>query len=187
MKIGYQGIEGSYSEEAAKKFAKQLKLENAQYVPLVNSQNIVKAFEDENIEYGVFAVKNHYAGVVLETKEALENTSKNLKCISKLELPVHHCVFKKDATIRNEDLEIIASHIQALMQTEKFRKKNLPNLEEKELEDTAIAARYLSEGKLDRSVAVICSKQAGMKFGLQLMYENVEDVKDNITDFEIYK
>ena len=187
MKIGYQGIEGSNSEEAARKFVEQLKLKDVQYIPLIKAQNIVQALEKGEIEYGVFAIKNHYAGKVIETEQAMNNSKIKLKCIQKLQLHIHHCIFKKDKTIKNEDLKEIASHIQALMQTEKFRTENLPNLKPKELEDTAIAAKYLSENKLNTDVAVICSKRAGNKYGLELMYENIEDVKDNLTDFAIYR
>ena len=42
MKIGYQGIEGSYSHQASLKFIKNLKYEDVQLVPLITSQNVVE-------------------------------------------------------------------------------------------------------------------------------------------------
>ena len=186
MKIGYQGIEGSNSEEAAKAFAQKLKIEKAEYVPLISAKNVIEELEQNKIDYGVVAVKNSYAGDVTETKKALEGATKKIKYIDELQLEIHHSIFKKDKIIRNEELKIIMSHPQAIAQTKEFRKENLPKLKEQEIEDTALAAKYLAEGKLDKTVAIICRKNAGLMYGLELMYENIEDAKDNKTQFRIY-
>lgn len=186
IKIGYQGIEGSNSEEAAKRFAQKLELKNAQYIPLVNSKNVIENLEQEQIDFGIVATKNNYAGKVIETINAIKEAKQEIKCLGKLELEIHHCIFKKNKDIRNEELKTIASHIQALIQTKEFRKRNLPNLKEQEVEDTALAAQYLKEGKLEKTVAIISRKEAGIMYGLELIYENIEDSKENTTEFAIY-
>ena len=186
-KIGYQGIQGSNSEEAAKQFAQKLQIENVEYVPLISSKNVIENLQQGNIDYGVVAIRNSYAGEVIETKEAIGKSEKKFECLQKLKLEIHHSIFKKNKNIKNEDLKIIASHSQALMQTKNFLRENLPNLHQQEVEDTALSAKYLAEGKFDETVAIICRKNAGEIYGLELMYENVEDKKDNLTEFAIYK
>ncbi len=186
MKVGYQGIVGSNSEEAAQIFVERLNLKDVEYIPLVNSQNVIAELENKNINFGVMATSNKYAGKVEETVKALKGCKKEFKCLDTIELPIHHCIFKKNKNIKNDSLKIIASHIQALLQTKQFRKDKLPLLQEKEVEDTALAAKYLAEGKLDDTVAIISRKNAGIMFGLELIYENVEDIKDNLTEFKIY-
>ncbi len=186
MKIGYQGIIGSNSEEAAYIFAERLNLKDVEFIPLINSKNVAESLEKGQIKYGVFATNNYYAGEVEETKKAIQELKIELNCLDELDLPIHHSIFKKNKEVRNEELTEIASHIQALLQTKEFRRKNLQNLKEVEVEDTALAAKYLAEGTLPKTTAIICRKNAGEMYNLELMYENIEDLKDNLTEFKIY-
>ena len=182
MKIGYQGIEGSNSEAVAKQFEKSLHKECV-LIPLVNSKNVVDALENNVIDYGVMATYNILGGIVTETKEALKN--KNFKLIETIRIPIHHCLFKK----KNVDLaniRTIASHEQALKQTNEHIRHLFPNVNTVQIDDTALAAKYLSEDILDNTVAVICRKNAGELFNLDLVYENIEDNTSNYTEFGIY-
>ena len=54
-KIGYQGIEGSNSEVAAKDMARNCLCVNPEFVPLTSSENVISALLQGNIDYGVFA------------------------------------------------------------------------------------------------------------------------------------
>ncbi len=186
MNIGFQGIEASNSEEAAKIFANKLNIKNANFIPLTTSQNVADKLKENEIDFGVFAMKNKLGGEVVETKNALNGNEEIFQKIDTLILKVHHSVFKKSKDVKEQDLKIIASHIQALLQTKNFRKTHFPSLQEMEVEDTAIAAKYLAEGKLNSDVAVVCKKEAGLMFGLDLMYENIEDDKENLTEFGIF-
>ena len=71
MKIGYQGIQGSNSEKAAKEFIKKNNLKNVELIPLVNSEQVVRSILEKKIEYGVMAIKNSIAGNVKETETVL--------------------------------------------------------------------------------------------------------------------
>lgn len=86
-----------------------------------------------------------------------------------------------------EQIEYIASHIQALSQTRINRNKLFPNWKEKETRDTALAARELNEDVLPNNYAVICRKNAGEYYGLRLVYENIEDDSSNETEFLVLK
>ncbi len=184
MLIGYQGMEGSNSEEAAKRFIEKMNFTSLKLIPLVTAENVARELKNKNIDYGVFALENVLGGVVKETEIAMKNQKFNLVCTEKIN--IHHCIFKK-TDINLKSIIGIASHIQALKQTKKNRKELFPDIKEIEVEDTAIAAKYLSQGKLAPNVAVICRKEAGKKYGLELIYENIEDNKENYTIFGIYK
>ena len=43
IRIGYQGIEGSNAEQAAKDLVEKLRLTDVEYVPLVDSPHVIKA------------------------------------------------------------------------------------------------------------------------------------------------
>ena len=181
MKIGYQGDFFSNSEEAAHLLVKKRGIQNAIFIPLISSQNVINALKNKEIDFGVMAIQNKIAGPVLETSLAL---TKEYEQIDTLALPIHHCLFKKTKT---SAINVVTSHIQALLQTKNYRKKFFPYLQEIESEDTALAAKKLSTGEISDSHAIICRKNAGLFYGLFLIKENIEDDKKNETTFGLFQ
>ena len=180
-KIGYMGIAGSFSEIAAMDMAKQMQMKDVEYEPLVCAVNILKALKEGEIRYGVLAVKNSTAGPVSEFVKAFADVP--YEVVKEYVLPIHHCLFKKSDKIKTEDLKIVASHPQALKQTEGNRKASYSHMKEQAIEDTAIGAEWLAKGRLSEDTGVICSKRAGESWGLDLIEENIEDSADNKTTF----
>ena len=155
MRIGYQGIEGSNSENAAKILSKELKLNNVELIPLITSANVTNELKLKNIDYGVMAIENTIGGLVEETRNALLDT--NISVLEEVSVQIHHCIFKK-SEINRDSIKNVASHVQALAQCNKNIEKLFPNCNIIETEDTSIAAKYLKEGILSDNTAVICSK-----------------------------
>lgn len=186
IKIGYQGEIGSNAEAATLEYTKCENINKEEYklIPLVNSQNVVNSLKTGEIDCGVAAIKNSIAGPVEETINTLKD--EKYEVVKRIVLPIHHCIFIKP-NINLEQVEFIASHIQALNQTRINRNKLFLNWKEKETRDTALAARELSEGALPDNYAVICRKNAGEYYGLHLVYENIEDDSSNKTEFLIMK
>lgn len=181
--VGYQGIEGSFSEEATIEFEKRLG-KSFEKVGLVTSEKVVDSLLSEKINYGVLATENTTAGVVEETRIALDKIEYEI--IDSLKLPIHHCVYiRKDKNVR--DIEAIVSHEQAIKQTVTNREKMYPNIKTIEVEDTAIAAKMLFDGKINDNYAVICSKRGGEINNLKLIGENIEDSDTNMTTFILVK
>lgn len=176
-RIGYQGIQGSNSEAASKQFVQRFALEPATLVPLVTSKDVVHALREGSIDYGAMAVYNKIAGDVVETKDALQTIDYDM--VGALAIPIRHCLFKHPDTPL-EDVTTIASHPQALLQTQNVRKQLYPTLTETETPDTALAAKQLSTGELPRTTMVLCSKQAGLQHGLHLVCEELKDLPDGI-------
>lgn len=181
IRIGYQGIAGSNSEAASAGFAVTQGMKNVEYVPLVCSARVVDALLAGDIDYGVMASRNHIAGYVRETEQALTGISYHLAAA--LCLPIHHCLFVKDPTVTSP--AVIASHPQALAQCKTTLSHDYPDAAQQEIEDTAIGARYLADGTLPANVGVLCRREAGEAFGLHLLQENLEDDPTNATDFII--
>lgn len=180
MKIGFQGDLFSNSEEASQIFAKKMHFENVEFIPLISSKNVVENLITKKIDYGVMATKNSIVGDVVETIDAL--TSK-IKCISLVEIPIHHCLFKKTPISR---IEYIASHIQALNQTRKTRELLFKNICEVECLDTALAAKMLAFGEYPENYGVICRQNAGEFYNLTLVQKNIEDTPLNQTTFGLF-
>lgn len=177
LHIGYQGIPGSNSEVASGQFVQRFALEPATLVPLVTSKDVVHALREGSIDYGVMAVYNKIAGDVAETRDALQTIDYDMA--GALAIPIRHCLFKHPDTPL-EDVTTIASHPQALLQTQIVRKQLYPTLSEVETPDTALAAKQLATGELPHTTMVLCSKQAGVQYGLHLVRDDMKDLPDGV-------
>lgn len=182
IRVGYMGIPFSNSAEMSERLAKAIGLEECEHVALMSSAGVVSALMDGSIDYGVLAVCNRFAGPVMETREALEG--KPIESIRMEWTHIHHCVFlkHKDAKVTK-----LVSHIQALLQSKDNLHRLYPNAEFSECEDTAYAAEMLADGTLSDDCAAVCRRDAGEHYGLYLAHENVEDNKENMTQFSIIR
>ena len=184
LMIGYQGVEGSNSEEAAKQLAIKNRLKEYTLLPLVSSFNVLDNVLKHRIDYGVIAVKNSKGGYVKESMIVLEKLK--LKKVDEITIPITHHLFVKSERITKKDIQYIASHPQAFKQC----KNNLENNYNKAIllgdEDTATAARKLSLGIFKDDTAVLCRLNAGKMNDLFLLERNLEDTNDNKTTFEMY-
>ncbi len=189
MKIGYQGDIGSNNEVAVEKFIKRnSKLKFASYmerIPLITAHNVIDSLLNEQIDFGVCAVRTFTessAAKVAETTEALKETSHLLEAIDVLRLPIHHCLF----CLPGETIDTIASHKQALLYTKETRKRLFPTAKEVEEKDTAWCARALRSGDLPANYGIICKKETGDKYNLECILENIEDESIS-TEFVLYQ
>ena len=178
MKIAYQGIPGSNSEAVSVSFARNQGFTDVEYIPAVHSRGVTDLLRRGEADYGVMATRNLIAGSVGETEEALASLA--YRTVDAQWLPVHHCLFVKRAGV---SFDCICSHVQAIGQCRATLRARYPEMHLQEVEDTAIAARYLAEGQLPETTAVLCRKNAGEMFGLHLVEENLEDDPRNMTEF----
>ena len=181
-RIGYQGMEGSNSLAAARDMAKSLGWTDVEYVPLITSRGVVDAMQAGAVEYGVMATRNHVAGVVLESEAALSGLHYRLLTADTVSIRHHLFVLNENVT----SIDTVASHIQALKQCAGHLREQYPAAQWREVEDTAIAARYLAEGALPPTAGVLCRQDAGEAFGLHLLQMDLQDDAHNATDFILF-
>ena len=151
---------------------------------MVESKRVAESLKLRKIDYGVVAIKNSIAGPVKETYDAFNGECFNI--VQTIILPIHHCLFVKQK-VAIDEINTVTSHIQALEQTKQTLKQKFPKLLKIETNDTASAARQLSENIFPDNYAVICRKNAGEMYSLKLIAENIEDDKNNKTEFKIFK
>ncbi|MGI6472052.1 MAG: prephenate dehydratase domain-containing protein [Candidatus Methanomethylophilaceae archaeon] len=178
-KIGYMGIPLSNSENASGLFAEKFNIK-AEHVPLISAEGVVKALLTGEIDYGVVATRNIGAGAVVETDEALKLG--NFRMVDEIGISIHHCLFVKK---ENVTVDGVASHIQALAQTDKNLNILFPDARRIITEDTALAAEMLADGRLSENTAVVCGMSAGRYHNLILLESNIEDIKENMTYFAL--
>ena len=181
VRIGYMGIPLSNSEAMSKEFASNLGLTDYQLAPLMSAKDTVDALLRREIDYGVLATENRFAGIVIETRDALEGHD-NIRTVETRWTHIHHCVFKKDPDCK---ITKLVSHIQALQQSKGNLRRLYPDAEFVECEDTAYAAEMLAKGMLADDCGAVCRRDAGEFYGLFMDNENVEDNKENMTQFSL--
>ena len=180
MRVVIQGIEGCFSEEAAKSYCKKFGIENFELKYLVSSMNVLDNLSNNLIDTGIVAMENAQGGVVIESVEALAKNQ--CEIIDMFYIEISQNLLAIDG-VSVGDIEEIHSHEQALKQckdylAEKFWSKKLV-----EQDDTAKAAQDLAEGKLPKQVAVIASKFSANKYGLNILDHDIHDLKKNLTLF----
>ena len=178
--IGIQGGRGSFSEEAAKKFVNENSLHDHEIKFLISSIEVLSAVESGGVDYGVFAMENAQGGVVIESVEAM--AEHRCKIVNMFHVTVSQNLLVKDG-VSLEDISEIHSHQQALRQCKDYLANNFWSCPLIESDDTAEAARRLSEGKLSSSTAVIGSKYCSDLYGLKILKEDIHDLKHNLTLF----
>lgn len=180
LKVGVQGIPGSFSEMAAKHYLKNHNLDNYELVYLINSKNVLQGIESGECDYGVFAVENSTGGIVLETIRALAK-----HCCEIEEL--FHIAIKQNLLtlpeIEAKDIHEIYSHPQALLQCKEYLAKNYAAIPQREARDTALAAQELQQGKIPSTTAVIGNSACAKLYGLKILVPEINDRKDNQTLF----
>ena len=180
ISIGIQGGEGSFSEQAAKFFAIENSMDKYEIKFLISSQEVLSSVESGNVDYGVFAMENAQGGVVIESVEAM--AEHRCKIVNMFHVTVSQNLLVKKGMLL-EDISEIHSHQQALRQCKDYLANNFWSCKLVESDDTAEAARRLSEGKLLKTTAVIGSKYCSKLYGLEILKEDVHDLKHNLTLF----
>ena len=180
VKIGIQGGKGSFSEEAAKKFAVNHGIHDADIIYLISSKSVLEGVESGKVRYGVFAMENAQGGVVIESVEAMAEY--RCRILEMFHISVSQNLLAKE-DIYIGDITEIHSHQQALRQCKDYLAEHFWTRPLIEADDTAEAARRLSQGKLPNTAGVVGSKYCAELYGLNILEEDIHDLKHNLTLF----
>ena len=180
MTIGIQGGKGSFSEQAAHEFAKNHGLESAEIVYQISSEHVLEGVENGETNYGIFAMENAQGGVGIESVEALAKF--RCEIIEMFHIPITQNLLGLAGTLVGDVTEI-HSHQQALRQCKDYLSEHFWTRPLIEDDDTAEAARRLSEGKLPKTAGVIANKACADLYGLEILQESIHDLKHNLTLF----
>ncbi len=180
VRIGVQGGKGSFSEEAAQIFAGNHGIENHEIFYLISSKAVLKDVESGKVNYGVLAMENAQGGVVIESVEAMAEY--RCRILEMFHISVSQNLLAKE-DIYIGDITEIHSHQQALRQCKDYLAEHFWTRPLIEADDTAEAARRLSQGKLPNTAGVVGSKYCAELYGLNILEEDIHDLKHNLTLF----
>lgn len=174
--VGYQGVPGSFGNEAMLKYFKNIK-EAKSYEKF---EDVFKAVESGEIEYGILPVENSSTGGIGTVEDLLKEY--NLYIVGEECIKIsQNLVGIKGATV--DDIKEVYSHPQGFEQSTKFFDKHKDyNLIP--YSNTAISAKLVSDLK-DKSKAAIASERAAKLYDLRIIKKDVNDLKNNYTRFII--
>ena len=177
MLVGYQGVQGSYSEVAVIRYFAGLEYQERQYSGFAPMMEDVASGK---IDYAVFPVENTTTGLISRTYDLFQHY--DIHVVGEINVPIHHhLIGLPEAQL--EDIREAYSHPEALSQCQEFFDAN-PQIRPVAYEDTALAVRFIA-GQNDKSKAALASRRAAEFYGMKVICENIFDNAANMTRFLI--
>lgn len=172
--VAYQGEPGAYGELAAMR-----SVPDANAVPLPTLEDVFAALSHGRVARAVAAIENSQVGSIHRTYDLLRRH--DVFVVGEVEVPVDHCLLALPGeTLRT--VRRVHSHPAALEQCEEFLRDR--KLEAVAHADTAGAARMVSHERRAHEGA-IASRRAAEVYGLAVLAEAVQTIKDNRTRFVV--
>ncbi|MFW0860638.1 MAG: prephenate dehydratase [Dethiobacter sp.] len=176
--IAYLGPVGTFSEEAAKRFAGILGGE-CHLTACATITACADAAEDGVAQYAVVPLENSLEGSVHETLDVL-TTGLQLMIVAELILVIKHALLVVPE--HTGDISKIYSHPQALAQCRNYLRRQWPKAQLLPLLSTADAAAFVArEGT---GIAAIGSINAAKQYGLRVLAKEIQD-SENQTRFVV--
>ena len=171
--VACPGQEGSYSQQAASAIVK---------FPAIfyfkSFEDVFLAVEKGMCDYGVLPIENSAVGSVAAVYDLMDRH--RFKIVRAHRHRINHVLLAKGG-VKFEDVKEIHSHPHALSQCSEFLLAN-PVVRAVPATNTAAAAAALAaSGRTD--VAVIAARECAELYGLEVLRENIADVKSNFTRF----
>lgn len=178
--FAYLGPAGTYTHEAAQKFASCLGIEEPNLLEFSSFDEVFDSVDRGRCEFGVVGKENALEGPVTAT---LDNfcLKSNATILGEEVLDIHHCLLlHPNASLA--DVKSVASHAQGIAQCRRYINENLPGRSTIITASTADSARLVSE---DPSVAGIANAFAAKLYGDVVYAEGIEDHFGNQTVFNL--
>lgn len=174
-KVAIQGGLGAYHEVAARQYFSD---DEVSILPCVSFRDIFAEAKKDSTLIGVMAIENTIAGGLLPNHDLLKLN--DLWIAGECKLRISHCLAALPGQTLS-DIKEVTSHPMALMQCDDFL-DTIPGVKVVEHEDTALAAKDISENKW-HGVAAICSSYAAELYNLDVLASAIETNKRNYTRF----
>ena len=176
LKVGFQGVEGSFSEEALLNyFGKEAMTSSFRFF-----EDVFMAIDRGYVDYGILPVENSSTGSVNEVYDLLRKYGCHINGEIVLKVK-QNLLGVKGASM--EDIKEVYSHSQGFQQSAEFFKEH-PSWKLIPYHNTALGAKLVSEAG-DISRAAVASERAAAIYGLDILKENLNFNSKNYTRFVI--
>ncbi|MCS6822774.1 MAG: prephenate dehydratase [Cytophagaceae bacterium] len=176
MKVAIQGGKASFHDIAARKYFG----ESIITIPCNTFREVCEQLKKEQCDFAVMAIENSIAASILPNYSLIQ--SYNLKIIGEIQLRIELNLMALPGVALHQ-IKKIKSHYMALAQCDEFLAQ-YPHIKIEEFHDTADSAKDIKENNLT-DTAAIASRYAAELYGLDILAESIETVKQNFTRFFI--
>ena len=174
LKVAYLGPEYSYSHLAAiERFG--------QACEMIKVGSIAAVFEDVNrgqVDFGVVPLENSTDGRIADTLDMFLRLPQ-MKIVAEIRLRIHHNLL---ANCEQQEIRRVYSKEQALSQCRTSLTRLVPHAQQIPVSSTTVAAETAQQ---ERGAAAVASRQAAVKYGLRILFPNIEDSPYNETRFAV--
>lgn len=151
--------------------------ESAELIPVSTIASVFEEVNRGHADFGMVPIENSTDGRIIDTLEMF--TRLPLRICGEVQMCIHHNLMGR--TPRSEVTEVY-SKTQALSQCRDWLSRNMPQARVIEVTSTSTAAQIARDKK---GAAAVASRQAAVEYGLEIIAENIEDNKQNITRFAV--
>jgi chorismate mutase/prephenate dehydratase len=174
LNIAFLGPAGTFSESAARKHFGSAPT----FLPKAAIDDVYRAVEAGNAQYGVVPVENSTEGAIGRTLDLL--LAGTLEICGEVQLRIHQNIMSKTASLAG--LKRLYSHAQSLAQCHGWLNRNAAHLLRVPVASNAEAARMAAD---DVESCAVAGDAAAALYGLQLLASNIEDDPNNTTRFVV--
>ena len=163
--IAIQGEVGSFHDIKAHRYFEG---EQMQIICCSTFEDVFAHMKQDPTVIGIMAIENTIAGSLLHNYDLLRQSG--MTVVGEYKTHISHCICALPGKSL-EELTEVHSHPVALAQCQKYLSRHT-NLKMVEDEDTAGAAKYIAENKLE-GVAALCHADAARLYGLEVLEDHV--------------
>lgn len=176
MKVGFQGIEGAFSHHSAIEYFG----ENVHMIGYESFQKVFEALNNDEVDEIIVPIENASTGSIFDVYDLLKKY--DFYIVGEQIIYINQCLLGIPGT-KIEDIDCVFSHTQGLQQSSKFLSQ-YPKIFQIPYKDTSLSAKKVSlEQK--KNQASISSSLAAKIFHLDIIAENIQNMKDNQTRFVV--
>lgn len=174
--VGYQGVSGAFSQAAVDKFFG----EGTANIGFPEFEDVYKALENGNIDYGVLPIENSLTGSINDNYDLIRKYGFSI--VGEVSVPVSQCLMALPG-VKLDEITQAYSHPQGLAQSSEFFNEHR-FIEPMPYKDTAMAAKYVWE-RQEKNKAAVASPLAAKLYGLEIIQANIQNDKSNMTRFMV--
>ena len=181
VRVVFQGVRGAHSEAAVVELFGG-KTGSFVATGLDTFEQCFEAVSGGKADYAMLPMENNLGGSVADNYD-LQLRFK-LHAVAEHNKRVSHCLMALPGT-KKADVKVVASHYQALAQCAQYVKREMPQATPKQEYDTAGTAEKIRKEKLE-GWAALAASIAAKYYDLEILEEDVQDSKNNITRFLLF-
>jgi chorismate mutase/prephenate dehydratase len=177
-RVGYLGPQGTFSHLAASQYFG----DNVDYENLRALEGVFEEVARGHVDYGLVPIENSTGGAIIETLDSFSDYFGRLTICGEIRLAIKFSLLGK---CEPDNVKLIYSKGEALAQCNQWLTDHYPDAQRIPAQSTAASAEIAYLANPSDGVVAVGSSKAAELYGLNTLFEGIEDCPNNITRFLI--